>query len=177
MTWTYHFQKHGFFLHGLWRGHFNERKIYQNNILIAKHNFKKCYWASRWLRWLRICLPCRRPRFDPWVRKMHWRRGWQPTQYSCLENPMDRRVWRATVHGVAKSRTWLKNSLRLVVDLQCYVSFRLQQSKSVIHTHTHTIFQILFPFRLLQNVEWSSLCYTGGLYFTYSDMYMLIPNS
>ena len=28
-----------------------------------------------------------------------------PLQYSCLENPMDRGVWRATVHGVAKSRT------------------------------------------------------------------------
>jgi len=23
-------------------------------------------------------------------------------QYSCLENPMDRRAWQATVHGVAK---------------------------------------------------------------------------
>ena len=28
-----------------------------------------------------------------------------PLQYSCLENPMDRRAWRATVHGVAKSWT------------------------------------------------------------------------
>ena len=26
-------------------------------------------------------------------------------QYPCLENPMDRGTWRATVHGVAKSRT------------------------------------------------------------------------
>ena len=25
-----------------------------------------------------------------------------PLQYSCLENPMDRGTWRATVHGVAK---------------------------------------------------------------------------
>ena len=25
-----------------------------------------------------------------------------PLQYSCLGNPMDRRAWRATVHGVAK---------------------------------------------------------------------------
>ena len=32
----------------------------------------------------------------------------QPTQYSCLENPMDRGVWWATVHGVAKSQTRLK---------------------------------------------------------------------
>ena len=31
-----------------------------------------------------------------------------PFQYSCLENPMDRGTWRATVHGVAKSRTRLK---------------------------------------------------------------------
>ena len=29
-------------------------------------------------------------------------------QYSCLENPMDRGTWRATVHRVAKSRTRLK---------------------------------------------------------------------
>ena len=29
-------------------------------------------------------------------------------QYSCLENPMDRGAWRATVPGVAKSRTQLK---------------------------------------------------------------------
>ena len=26
-------------------------------------------------------------------------------QYSCLENPMDRRAWRAIVHGVLKSQT------------------------------------------------------------------------
>ena len=31
-----------------------------------------------------------------------------PLQYSCLENPMDREVWRATVPGVAKSQTRLK---------------------------------------------------------------------
>ena len=27
-----------------------------------------------------------------------------PFQYSCLENPMDRGAWPATVHGVAKSQ-------------------------------------------------------------------------
>ena len=26
-----------------------------------------------------FCLQCRRPRFDPWVRKIPWRREWQPT--------------------------------------------------------------------------------------------------
>ena len=32
-----------------------------------------------------------------------------PLQCSCLENPMDRGGWQATVHGVAKSQTWLSN--------------------------------------------------------------------
>ena len=31
-----------------------------------------------------------------------------PLQHSCLENPMDRGTWRATVHGVANSQTRLK---------------------------------------------------------------------
>ena len=31
-----------------------------------------------------------------------------PLQYSCLENPMDRGAWWATVHRVAKSWTQLK---------------------------------------------------------------------
>ena len=30
-----------------------------------------------------------------------------PLQYSCLENSMDQEAWRATIHGVAKSQTWL----------------------------------------------------------------------
>ena len=33
-----------------------------------------------------------------------------PHQYSCLENPMDRGAWPATVHGVAKSQTRLSTA-------------------------------------------------------------------
>ena len=32
-----------------------------------------------------------------------------PLQHSCLENPMDGGVWLATVHGVAKSQTQLRD--------------------------------------------------------------------
>ena len=28
---------------------------------------------------IRICPQCERPRFHPWVRKIPWRREWQPT--------------------------------------------------------------------------------------------------
>ena len=32
-----------------------------------------------------------------------------PLQYSCLRNSMDRRAWRVSVPGVAKSQTWLSD--------------------------------------------------------------------
>ena len=38
-----------------------------------------------------------------------------PLQYSCLENPMDRGAWWATVHGVAKSRTRLNDFTYLLI--------------------------------------------------------------
>ena len=34
---------------------------------------------------------CRRPRFDPWVRNILWRRECSPLQYSCLETPHGQR--------------------------------------------------------------------------------------
>ena len=38
------------------------------------------WWLlHRWLRWYSVCLQCGRPRFDPWVGKIPWRRKWQPT--------------------------------------------------------------------------------------------------
>ena len=52
-----------------------------------------------------------------------------PLQYSCLEIPMDRGAWRATVHGVTESRTrrkqlnlWTQSCYRcplVLVLLEC----------------------------------------------------------
>ena len=44
--------------------------------------FSKVQWGSRGFPGgsdERICLQYRRPGFDPWVRKIRWRRKWQPT--------------------------------------------------------------------------------------------------
>ena len=43
-----------------------------------------------------------------WGRSLGGGHG-NPLQDSYLKNPMDRRAWRATVHGVAKSWTGLSN--------------------------------------------------------------------
>ena len=41
-----------------------------------------------------------------------------PLQYSCLENPIDRGAWWATVHGVAKSQMQLKQFSTHVAQLK-----------------------------------------------------------
>ena len=38
-----------------------------------------------------------------------------PTPDSCQDNPMDKRAWQATVHGVAKSWTRLDDGAQLVL--------------------------------------------------------------
>ena len=50
----------------------------------------------------------RRRGFDPWAGKTPGEGHGDPRQYSCLENPMDRGGWQATVHRVANSCIWLK---------------------------------------------------------------------
>ena len=49
----------------------------------------------------------------------------KPLQYSCLENPMDRGAWWATVHRVAKSQTGLST---IMLQVQSHV---LQDTKQV----------------------------------------------
>ena len=51
-----------------------------------------------------VCLQCERPGFNPWVRKIPWRREGYPFQYSGLENSMD-----CIDHGVAKGWTRLSD--------------------------------------------------------------------
>ena len=59
---------------------------------------------KNFLKLRRICLPSRRPTFEPWVGKIPWRRKQHPTPVLFLGNPVDRGTWRAMVHGVHKSQ-------------------------------------------------------------------------
>ena len=70
------------------------------------------YGLPWWLRGKESACQCRRCRFYPWVGKITWRKKWQPLQYSCLRNPIDRGAWQDPVHGVAKEldTTWWLNS-------------------------------------------------------------------
>ena len=55
------------------------------------------------------CKSLKRHKFDPWVRKISWRKAWQPIPVFFLENSMYRGAWWATVHGVTKSWTQMSD--------------------------------------------------------------------
>ena len=76
--------------------------------------------ATRVSSWVKIGDPCSSdgkefpcnagdPGSIPGSGRSSRERNGNPLQYSCLENPMDRRPRWATVHGVAKSQTQLSN--------------------------------------------------------------------
>ena len=69
-----------------------------NSILGFPGGFRGKESACQWRR-------CKRRGFNPWVRKISWRRKCNPLQHSYLENPMDRRAWWATPCGVTKSQS------------------------------------------------------------------------
>ena len=69
---------------------------------------------------------------------------------------MDREAWRAAVHGVAKSRTWLSDWTEPVVDLQCCVNFYHTAKLTQLYTYMY----ILFHYGLSQDIECSFLCCT-----------------
>ena len=60
-----------------------------------------------------------------------------PFQYSCLENSMDRGAWRATVHGVTRSQTRLRNWTHICTDTD---------TQTHRHTYTRAILADVFIF-------------------------------
>ena len=70
-----------------------------------------------------------------------------PVQYVCLGNPMNREAWQTAVHRVTKES-----------DMTEY----LNDNYLSIYLSIYILLQILFPYRLIQNTEYSSLCYPVG---------------
>ena len=60
-----------------------------------------------------------------------------PLQYSCLEKPMDRGTWRATVHGITKSLRDTTERVTLSLSYFAFVGFKItykeKSSKFQLH--------------------------------------------
>ena len=66
----------------------------------------------------------------------------------------DREAWRAVVHGVTETQ-WLNNS-----NVCIYMCVHVRGI--YIYICIYNFPKIIFPYRLLQNIKYSSLYYTGG---------------
>ena len=86
-------------------------------------NVDREHWGW-WHRWQRICPQSRRFRFDPWVRKMPWRKEWLPT---LIFLPRESHGQRSLV-GYSP---WGRKELDITEQLS-------KRAHTCAHTHTHT---------------------------------------
>ena len=73
--------------------------LYKRQVLSSSH-IRQLFMSTSIL----VCNSC----LDPST-LLTWRRKWQPTPVFLPGESMDRGAWRATVHGVAKSQTQLRD--------------------------------------------------------------------
>ena len=78
-----------------------------------KQSYKSLFGLSWWLSGQESACQCNKSRFDSWVRKIPWRRKWQPIPVVLPGKSHRQKSWWATVHGVAKeldTTEWLNNN-------------------------------------------------------------------
>ena len=73
----------------------------------------------RWHSGKESAYQCRRCRFDLWVGKIPWRRAWQPTPVSCLENPMTEEPGELQSTGWQRVRHDCATEHALISKTQC----------------------------------------------------------
>ena len=120
----------------------------------------------RWLSGKESTCQCRRLRFNPWVRKIPWRRKWQPI-HSCLGNSMERGAWQATVYEVAKSRTQLSNLTRTAAIFSCVYMSHTFFIQSSVDGHSRC-----FHFLAIVDIGLRTT-----LYFLFIESFCLFPPS
>ena len=104
-------------------------------------------WSSQVTQQKRICLEWKRYGFDLWVRRIPWRKAWQPPLVFLPGESHGEQPGGLKSHRVAKSWIWLK----------WLSTHRHTCIHTHTHTHTHTYLYILFFrfFSLISSVQFS----------------------
>ena len=85
-----------------------------------------------------------------WVRSLGWEDLLEEEMatYSCLENPLDRGAWWATVYGVAKSRTRLSDFTHSLDSI-------LKSRDITLPTKVHLVKVMVFPVVMYGYESWT----------------------
>ena len=93
---------------------------------------------------------CRRCRFDPWVRKIPWRKKWQPTPIFLPGRSHGQRSQAGyIVHGATKELDWTewlnnKQNTSGFKKIRALPEFQLRSGNTVIHTQIPGLKLVLF---------------------------------
>ena len=89
-----------------------------------------------------------------------------PLQYSCLENPMERGAWQATVHGVSESDTTERLTLQLLLCIYANPNLPVYPNSSFLHwcprvcsMSVSLFLQIGFANRVICNIGQGSITF------------------
>ena len=104
------------------------------------------------------CKRGRRHRFDPWVRKILWRRKWQPTPVFLPGKSHGQRILVVYSHRVAKSYTRLSTRMHTCTHSHfnyMYI-FMCQISRTFSSCKTETVLHFPFPQPLVTTLPFVS---------------------
>ena len=132
------------------------------------------YPLPKLLKWKRICLQCRRPGFDSWVRKNPWRRAWWATpvflpgefhgQRSLASyspwGPKELDTTERLIHSLSFSDAFGKGLWKGFVISQSPNTWKYRARYSWCSTVSCVINMVLFTFILLQSqcVQYEDSC-------------------
>ena len=86
---------------------------------------------------------CRRHGFDPWVRKVPWRRKWQPTPLFLLGKSNGQRSRGATVHGVIKDSDTTEQLNNNEHDLLLSNSFEKHLTSVIFYEFQENVYSVV----------------------------------
>ena len=108
--------------------------------------------APKWLSGIKSTCQPRDMGSIPEPRRSPGEGNGNPLQYSCLENPMDKGTWSATVHGAAKS--WVQLSNSTTTNTTWYLSFFFPTTEHLKIVNKYVQFLSSSKIFHLQNAPW-----------------------
>ena len=154
----------------------------QQSVFIYYQNWGSLVYLdglSRWHSEKDSACQCRRQKrlgFNPWVRKIPWRRKWQPTPVFLPGNNVDSRAWQATVHGVTKSRIHACMHYMYQILSALPYPWNIGATSSLLRGE-HTVFSCPCPL-LIGYRHICTHCYTGfvPIFIPQIEIYILTIN-